>query len=127
MRILYVPIFLALALCSLSAMAARQYSSNKIYFDVSGNVIGQDAYYCNNVHWRGGNISSPYVLTVKGGCGGCMATPTDPCEPNYAIIVTLGGNPPFTTQEACQLVNNSACTDLEPDILTGYGFQVNPV
>jgi hypothetical protein len=127
MRIRNVFVLFVLTLFSLSASAMRQYSSNKIYFSASGDVIGQDAYYCNNVHWRGGNVTSPYVLIVEGGCGGCIVTPSDPCEPNYQVKFKLIGGAPFTAQEACQLVGGNVCTNIEPDILIGYGFVVTPV
>ncbi|MDQ1118440.1 hypothetical protein QE438_001664 [Pseudoxanthomonas sp. SORGH_AS 997] len=116
----------AAALFSSQAEAARSFSSNTVYFDASGKVIGQNVYYCNNVHQSGGNLTSPYYLYIKAGCGdqivecngkgSCEDKPID-----NAIEYHLYGTPPFTEEEACQLTN-AACTSQEPWIVDGTDF-----
>lgn len=114
-----------------NADAARQKSINRIYFDASGKVIGQNAYFCNNKHWQGGDLSSAIQLSITGGCGdisvvcngkgGCQELP-----PDYSIQVSLSGNPPFSKQEACQLAAN-ACDFTEPEIVPGVDYPIGPV
>lgn len=42
------------------ANAARNNSNNIIYFNAAGDPVGQDAYFCNGVRWRGGELTSSY-------------------------------------------------------------------
>lgn len=130
MRTLIISVAVATAaLVSFNADAARQKSSNTIYFDASGKIVGQDAYYCNNTHLSGGNLTSPYYLYIKAGCGDLIVdcNGKGDChdeKPDFNIDYRLVGSPPFTEEEACQLTG-AACTSDEPLIVDGVDFVVH--
>ena len=134
MKKLLVPLVVVLGmLFSHDSFAARSQSMNTIWFDSSGNVIGQDAYFCNNVHWKGGAQSGAYRMIVRGGCGdpiiscdwvsnGVMCTAEAPYY-DYSITSTLSGNyAPRTMQEVCDVTG--ACTFTEPELMYGWGFEL---
>lgn len=128
-----------LACLSQDANAARAYSNNYIYFDTAGNAVGQDAYHCNGAHWRGGDLTAPYRLTIKGSCSGTTqaCTPAAPSDPlgsspppdrsgtptcvsvpsgDY-VQMSLTASAPFTRVEACELAGQGVCESTEPVLL----------
>lgn len=122
---------LALFCSSSDVSAARNNSSNVIYFNASGSPVGQQAYFCNGVRWQGGEQTSPYQLVITGSCKGliinCNANGDDVnCGTTIATSVSydIHGNPPFNSEEACDLAGRSPCETIEPQILSGYGFTV---
>lgn len=133
MRALAISIlFSTMALLMPDANAARANSSNVIYFNAAGEPVGQDASYCNGVHWQGGDLTTPYRLIIRGGCGGLIIT----CSPDnngtpkcnndmdFRVTYIMSGSPPFTDEEACDLVGRLPCQSSEPELLFTYGFEL---
>jgi hypothetical protein len=120
-----VAVLIAASAWSTNANAARQYSSNTVYFDASGNVTGQNAYFCNGVHLQGGDLTSPYYLHVDGSCGDLVVTcPSQGiCDGgtfDSSVAAYLAGSPSFTLSEACVLTGDpNICYSQEPVIVPG--------
>ena len=121
---------------SQDAFAARAESVNTIWFDANDNVIGQDAYFCNNTHWRGGAQTGAYKIVIKGGCGDPIVScsyvaSAIMCEfadtpYNYTITSRIYGDyAPRTIQDACDITQ--ACTFSEPELMFGWGFTLSQV
>jgi hypothetical protein len=121
------------AFYSQQAFAARAESSNTIWFDANDNVIGQDAYFCNGAHWKGGSQSGLYKIIIKGGCGDPIVSCTWVSDGimcqyagsvyNYTITSKIFGDyAPRTIQDACNITG--ACTFSEPELMFGWGFNL---
>lgn len=81
---------------ALPAMAARSNSSSTAYFDAQGNFVGQSLYPCENKHFEGGDVTTPYTLTQIFGCYlGPPANGESGLEPNEVY----SHPPPGITQE----------------------------
>lgn len=125
-------LFFTATLLSSNADAARNNSSNSVYFNAAGQPVGQDAYYCNGVHWQGGDLTTPYRLSIKGGCGNLVTScnpdsnGTRKCETtmDFGVSYQLIGAAPFTEEEACDLIGRFPCQTSEPELLFTYGFEL---
>ncbi|MHC1654420.1 hypothetical protein ACODUL_14205 [Stenotrophomonas maltophilia] len=116
------------------AEAARVESYNQIWFDSSGNVIGQHAEFCNNVQYEGGSQTGQFSLVVRAGCGDqlrqCSTVGTEyRCTGyiiNNALTATVTGNSGgLTAGELCELAG--ACLGFEVDLMYGYGFPITQI
>lgn len=124
------------AFYSISALAARVDSMNTIWFDSNNNVIGQNAYFCNNTHIFGGAQTGAYKLVIKGGCGdpilscqhilvdgSTQQTGTECVTVGYHRTVSqklFGNFGSVTLQTVCDITQ--ACTFEEPELMTQWGF-----
>jgi hypothetical protein len=127
---------LALSLFALDAFAARPYSANTIYLDANNNIIGQQAAFCNNVTYHGGNIdpNNPYKVIIQGGCGDPLVSCVSD-YPNGVICKRVGANygvrasyfnfaNGFTLKQFCETM--IMCESIEPDLAYGWGFTLSP-
>jgi len=123
-----------------AADAARKESFSQIWFDSSGNVIGQHAEFCNNVQYEGGSQSGAFSLVVHAGCGDrireCHWEGIEDrlyiCTGyflNYALTASVTGNAGgLSAGEICEMV--SACLGFEVELMYGYDFplvQIYPI
>lgn len=117
------------------ADAARLESYNRIWFDSSGNVIGQHAEFCNNYQLEGGAQSGAFSLTIIGGCGDMLRSCEEVHERDFSeyrckgysrniglTATATGSYGNLTAGELCDLT--SACFSTEPILMVGYGFDV---
>lgn len=119
------------------AKAARAESYNRIWFDSSGNVIGQHAEFCNNYQLEGGDQTGAFSLTIVGGCGDMIRECTEvhtevlseyrctgySVNNGIALSANATGNyGNFTAGELCELA--SACFSTEPILMVGNGFEI---
>jgi hypothetical protein len=135
-NIILAVVVVVVSIWSADAMAARDKATNAIFFDASGNIVGQDLIRCSNQHFQGGigSIDAPYVLRITSGCG----TPVTKCDYNedglpdcviipgdysitYSVTPALGAL--MTANEACLLAED-VCVELNPKILTEQSFEV---
>ncbi|HDS1578375.1 TPA: hypothetical protein QEL15_000395 [Stenotrophomonas maltophilia] len=113
------------------ADAARMESYNLIWFDSSGNVIGQHAEFCNNYQLEGGAQSGAFALSITGGCGDLLRF----CEQtdkgyicygftqNIGLSATVSGNAGnLSAGDLCELTG--ACSGTEPILMVGHGFDI---
>ncbi|WP_153066878.1 hypothetical protein [Xanthomonas arboricola] len=118
---------------SVGTVAARSASLNTIYCDLRNNVVGQNVYTCNNIHWRGDSQSGQYQLMVRGGDGNILTTCSDGSAAvvcrysnDYSISSSLGGSHPGATlQDACTI--SGACGFDDLVLMDNWGFAVQRV
>ncbi|WP_349791735.1 hypothetical protein ABQY74_013080 [Xanthomonas sp. WHRI 7064] len=126
MKIASVALLIALACAGADVQAARKNSINYVYFSAEGVPVGQQAYFCNNAQWEGGDTSAPYRLTIKGGCSSEVICPPGGGSCNIqndtSVTYSLTSSAPFTEEEACDLIRRFPCETTEPELLWDFGW-----
>lgn len=113
------------------ARAARASSYNDVYFDAQGQIVGQDLIGCSNAHWRGGNTSAPYKLSVEVNCDGspreCPGW-LSVCATDWSKTIEYSLYPvpaPLSLDQACAAA--PVCDSPEPNVLLNTSFEIKRV
>jgi hypothetical protein len=125
-------LILGILACSLAAIAmspayaATLKSSNTLYLDATGNVIGESILYCDNSRARAGVTSSNYTVTASEGCG-IPSVPCDGCgihPGDTSISVITSAATGLTISEACFIYFGRDCPDIDATLWVAgnYGF-----
>lgn len=101
------------------AQAATSYTRSLKYFSESGQVVGQQIIYCNNVTKRGGNINTAYHITEVNVCTPAAPAPTVIVPGTQVTAYTL---PAFLTISAACGLAQCISSGMYPDEMTGVSW-----